>query len=51
MLVGVAGSSDVVDAHVVLTAACTSSVVVTSDGGELRRLADQLATPVAIRQI
>lgn len=50
-LLGRAGGTDVVDAHVVLTAAANSSTVWTSDPGDLRRLNDQLPVPLEIRRI
>ncbi|MDQ6615841.1 MAG: PIN domain-containing protein [Actinomycetota bacterium] len=46
-----AGMSDVVDAHVVMTAARHMSTVLTSDSEDLRQLSDQLAAPVEIRRI
>ena len=50
-LLGQAGVSDVVDAHVVFTAAGSSSTIWTSDPKDLRRLADQLPAPVEIHRI
>jgi predicted nucleic acid-binding protein len=50
-LLGQAGVSDVVDAHVVFTAASSSSTIWTSDSQDLRRLADQLPAPVEIHRI
>lgn len=50
-LLGRAGLSDVVDAHVVATAASTTSTVLTSDADDLRRLSDHLPTPVAVRAV
>lgn len=50
-LLGQAGVSDVVDAHVVLTAAASSSTIWTSDPKDLRRLADQLPAPIEIHRI
>ncbi len=43
------GSTDVVDAHVVLVARGRRSAVVTSDEADLRLLSDCLPDPVAIR--
>jgi predicted nucleic acid-binding protein len=50
-LLGKAGASDVVDAHVVVIAATTGSPVLTSDPDDLRRLSNYLPTPVVIRRI
>ncbi len=50
-LLGGAGASDVVDAHVVVIAAAAGAPVLTSDPDDLRRLADHLPMPVVIRQI
>ncbi len=49
-LLGQAAASDVVDAHVVFTAA-SSSTIWTSDPKDLRRLANQLPAPIEIRRI
>jgi predicted nucleic acid-binding protein len=46
-----AGTADVVDAHAILTAAARGATVATSDPGDLRRLADKLATPVSVRHV
>jgi predicted nucleic acid-binding protein len=43
-----AGTSDVVDAHLVVTAARTSSAVLTSDPHDLRRLAELVSPPVEV---
>jgi hypothetical protein len=43
------GSSDVVDAHVVLVAGGRKSAVVTSDEADLRLLSDCLPDPVVVR--
>lgn len=48
-LLGKAHSADVVDAHVVLLAAQTSATVLTSDPGDLHRLASQLPAPVPVQ--
>jgi hypothetical protein len=45
------GMSDVVDAHVVLSAATVFAAVLTSDPDDLRHLSDQLPTPLAIRRV
>lgn len=50
-LLGQAGSVDVVDAHVVLTAAARSSTILTSDVPDLRRLTAQLSAPLEIRRV
>ncbi|MGP8208995.1 MAG: PIN domain-containing protein [Acidimicrobiales bacterium] len=44
-------ASDVVDAHVVLTAAKTGSTVVTSDVGDLEQLSRALSQPVPVRRV
>jgi predicted nucleic acid-binding protein len=46
-----ATASDVVDAHVIVTAAKHMSTVMTSDPDDLRRLSDQLTTPVQILRV
>jgi hypothetical protein len=46
-----AGMSDVVDAHVVMTAAKHMSTVLTSDSEDLRQLSDHLHASVEIRRI
>lgn len=48
-ILGKAGTADVVDAHLVLTAATTTSAVLTADIGDLRKVAQQLVDPVSIR--
>jgi len=50
-LLGSAELSDVVDAHVVLTAAKTESMVLTSDVEDLERLSKRLPRPVVIRRV
>ncbi len=50
-LLGKAGASDVVDAHVVVIAAATGSPVLTSDPDDLRRLSNHLPTLVVLRRI
>jgi predicted nucleic acid-binding protein len=50
-LLGKAGASDVVDAHVVVIAAATGSPVLTSDPDDLRRLSNHLPTPIVIRRL
>lgn len=50
-LLSAARSSDVVDAHVVVTAARHGSSVITSDEDDLTRLSNRLQHPVAIHQV
>ncbi|MCU1494228.1 MAG: hypothetical protein JWO62_1992, partial [Acidimicrobiaceae bacterium] len=45
------GTSDVVDAHLVVIAAKTASTVLTSDVGDLRPLLNQLPVPVSLRRV
>jgi len=46
-----ARASDVVDAHVVITAARSGSKVMTSDEDDLRRLANCLPEPVVVQRL
>lgn len=50
-LLGVAGTSDVVDAHVVITAVRYRSAVITSDAGDLRPLVDAADGRVALHEV
>lgn len=50
-LLGEAGTSDVVDAHVVITAARTDAVVLTSDFDDLSHLSNQLPSLVRVRRV
>jgi hypothetical protein len=50
-LLGRAKLSDVVDAHVVVTAAGRGSIVLTSDPDDVERLSSNLPTPVRVRRI
>ncbi len=50
-LLGRAGTSDVVDAHVVLTGGRCEATVITSDLEDLERLSDSLPRPIAIRRV
>jgi hypothetical protein len=50
-LLAMATTSDVADAHVIVTAASRTSTVLTSDPDHLRTLSDQLPAPVEIRRI
>jgi len=45
------GTSDVVDAHLVVIAAKTASTVLTSDLDDLRSLSDELPVPVSLRRV
>jgi hypothetical protein len=45
------GTSEVVDAHVVLTAASTGATVLTSDVAEIEHLSDSLPGPVVVRRV
>jgi len=50
-LLGAAGTSDVVDAHVVLVAARTGAVVLTSDLDDLSQLSEQLPSRVPLQRV
>lgn len=50
-LLSAAGTSDVVDAHVVLVAARTRAVVLASDLDDLSQLSEQLPSPVPLRRV
>jgi len=50
-LLGSAGTSDVVDAHVVLVAAERGRTIVTSDPGDMRLLSAHLAEPLTIQPL
>lgn len=50
-LLGASGSTDVVDAHVVLVAGASAATVVTSDPDDLSLLAGALLSPVRIRPL
>jgi hypothetical protein len=50
-LLGNAGTSDVVDAHLVVTASKTMSTVLIGDPDDLGPLSNQLPDPVPIRRI
>ncbi len=49
-LLGAAGTSDVVDAHVVTVAARTDAIILTSDVDDLSQLSNQLPSPVRVRR-
>lgn len=51
LLLGSAGTADVVDAHLMVEAARRSATVVTSDPTDLRRLAAQLPVAVPVRPL
>jgi predicted nucleic acid-binding protein len=46
-----AGTADVVDAHVVVTAAARAATVLSSDTRDVRRLARCLPTPVPVKPV
>jgi predicted nucleic acid-binding protein len=50
-LVGEAGTADVVDAHVAVTARTTNSAVLTADLGDLQVLSDAMGEPIPLRGI
>lgn len=50
-LLGRAGTTDVVDGHVAVTAAGSSATVLTSDPEDLRLLSDQLPTPIRLQRV
>lgn len=50
-LLAKAGTSDVVDAHVVVTAAGLAATILTSDPEDLRELEDQLQAPMQVRPV
>ena len=50
-LLGAAGTSDVVDAHLVLVAARTGAIVLTSDLDDLSQLSEKLPSPVPLRRV
>jgi hypothetical protein len=50
-LIGHADTSDVVDAHLMVVAAQTASIVLTSDLGDLTKLSNHLSPPVPLRRI
>lgn len=50
-LLGAAGTSDVVDAHLVLVAARTGALVLTSDLDDVSHLSAQLPSPVPLRRV
>lgn len=49
-LLGEAGTSDVVDAHVVVTASKAGSTILSSDPKDIRRLSDLLPVPVRVQR-
>jgi hypothetical protein len=50
-LIGKAGTSDVVDAHLMVVASATGSTVHTSDLGDLRKLSKHLSSPVLLKRM
>jgi len=50
-LLGTSGTSDVVDAHLVITAARTASTVLTSDVGDIRKISNHLPTSIPVRRL
>lgn len=50
-LLAKAGTSDVVDAHLVVTAAATGATVLTSDADDLRPLSDHFPAPIRVQQV
>lgn len=46
-----AGTADVVDAHLILTAAGSTSTLLTSDPDDMARLADELPGQVLVRRV
>jgi hypothetical protein len=46
-----AAASDVVDAHVMITAASRGATVLSSDASDLERLAAHLPTPVRVQPL
>ncbi len=50
-LLGKARTADVVDAHVIVTAASTAATVLTADPGDLRHLSRRLPPPVPVRGV
>jgi len=50
-LLGLAGSADVVDAHVALTAAHVNATILTSDPDDIRQLSQHLPTPIRLQLV
>jgi hypothetical protein len=50
-LLSESGTSDVVDAHLVITAARTASTVLTSDVGDIRKISSHLPTSIPVRRL
>jgi hypothetical protein len=51
LLLGTAGTADVVDAHLTIIAARRSATILSSDVDDLRRLAAELPAPVRVQRI
>jgi PIN domain len=50
-LLAASGTTDVVDAHVIVTAAAHTGTVLTSDPDDLQRLSQKLSAPVNVKRI
>jgi hypothetical protein len=50
-LLAASGTTDVVDAHVVLTAAARAATVLSSDPDDLQRLSQKLPAPVFVKRV
>jgi len=50
-LLGESGTSDVVDAHLVITAARTASTLLTSDLGDIRKISNHLRISIPVRRL
>jgi hypothetical protein len=50
-LLAASGMTDVVDAHVIVTASSRAATVLSSDPDDLERLSQQLSAPVRVRRI
>ena len=48
-LLGESSTTDIVDAHLVITAATTTSTVITSDLGDIRKISNHLHTPIPVK--
>jgi hypothetical protein len=50
-LLGASGTADVVDAHVIVTAAARAATVLSSDPDDLQRLSQKLPAPVLVKRV
>jgi hypothetical protein len=50
-LLAASGTTDVVDAHVIVTAAARAATVLSSDSDDLQRLSRKLSAPVPVRHV